>query len=404
MLHRHPAARYSLLTLSLLGLGLPQAQAAGFALIEQNASGLGNAYAGQAASAQDASTIFFNPAGLTKISGTQVVAAGHLIMPSAKFTNTGSTLGGLLPSGGDAGLTAVVPNGYFAMDLGKDMKAGVGVNAPFGLATEYSQQWMGQTQGIRSDMATININPTLAWKVNDRLSLGLGINWQHIEAELTQSTTAPAVTLARMKGDDQSWGWNAGAMFQITPATRVGLAYRGEVRHRLEGDLNGNGVYADVALPATASLSLSHDLDKDWNLLADLTWTGWHSFEKLEIRLKANNAIASLVDEGWDDTLRASIGVSRRYSDKWTFRGGVAYDPTPVQDAAHRTVRIPDADRTWIAVGAQYRLDSVSALDFGYAHLFVNDARIQRTEAGVTVAGDYSGHVDILSVQYTRNF
>jgi long-chain fatty acid transport protein len=161
------------------------AQGAGFALIEQNASGLGNAYAGQAAVAEDASTIFFNPAGLTYVEGRQVVAAGHLIMPSAEFSDAGSTLA-IRGDGGDAGVTAFVPNFYYAMDVTPDLKFGLGVNAPFGLTTEYDDTWAGQVQAIKSDLKTVNVNPALGWRVNDRLSLGFGLNWQYIEAELTQ--------------------------------------------------------------------------------------------------------------------------------------------------------------------------------------------------------------------------
>ena len=171
------------------------AQAAGFALIEQNASGLGNAYAGQAAVAGDASTIFFNPAGLTELEGRQAVLAGHYIQPSAQFA--GASTPATVANGDDAGKPAFVPNAYYAMDVGPGLKFGVGLNAPFGLATEYDFPWAGMTQALLSDVKTINLNPSLAWRVNDRFSVGMGVNWQRIEAELSSyNPMLPAVVTA----------------------------------------------------------------------------------------------------------------------------------------------------------------------------------------------------------------
>lgn len=397
--------------IALLGalLAANGAQAAGFALIEQNASGLGNAYAGQAAVAEDASTVFFNPAGLTQIEGRQVVVAGHFIAPSARLTNAGSTLTPFgLGSGGDPGQPTFLPNAYYAMDLGPELKFGLGLNAPFGMATEYDAPWVGQTQGITSHLKTINLNPALAWRANETLSLGLGLSWQSVEAKLTQSTDAPAVSLATMKGDDESWGWNLGALWQADPDTRLGLAYRSRVSHRLTGNLSilpGVGVSADLELPDSASLSVLRRLNPRWDLLADATRTGWSGFDRLEIRRQDTGALASpAVEENWDNVWRYSLGLTYKPVREWTWRFGLAYDETPVPDAAHRTPRVPDTDRTWLALGGQYRFGLRAAVDFGYAHLFMNDAAIDHIEGTVAVKGSYQSRIDIVSVQYTRGF
>ena len=386
-----------------------QVQASGFALIEQNASGMGNAYAGQAAVAEDASTVFFNPAGLTYLSGRQVVVAGHLILPSAKFTDSGaSTLAGL-GNGGDAGATAFIPNLYFSMPLGKDLSLGLGINAPFGLVTEYDTPWAGQTMGIKSDLKTVNVNPSVAWKLNERVSLGLGLDWQKIDAELTQSATAPGVTPASMKGDDDSWGWNAGILVNLDGGARAGLAYRSGIKHRLTGHTSAfglsNSVYADLELPASASLSYFRPVNPRWDFLADLTWTGWSSFDQLAV-IKVSGPLPqpAAIPENWRDTLRASLGLNLHQSRDWTWRFGIAYDQTPVPDDLHRTPRIPDNDRTWLSVGGQYRWSPNSAVDFGYSHIFVRDSTINHTESGVTLAGGYENKIDILSVQYTHSF
>jgi len=403
-------------TFNRLPLGLALAgmasltHAAGFALIEQNASGLGNAYAGQAASAQDASTIFFNPAGMTMLPDRQVVMAGHLIKPQAEFTGTVSPViagvnnGG---NGGDAGGLAFVPNAYFAYRLTPDIHVGVGMNAPFGLKTEYNNTWTGSTHGVKSELKTVNLNPSIAWKVSDTLSLGAGLSVQYAKATLTNN--AGAAGIATIEGDDFGWGFNLGALWKLSNSTRIGLAYRSEVDQKLEGTAKFSGnaglngpVTARVTLPDSASLSLVHQLNTKWELLADVTWTGWSDFDELRI-VRTNGALLGLTPENWSDSYRYSVGANYRMNDKVILRGGVAYDETPVSDI-YRTVRIPDESRTWLAFGAQYRLSDKTALDFGYAHLFVKDARINKAESGVTLTGKYEASVDILSAQLTHNF
>lgn len=399
------------------------AGAAGFALIEQSGSGMGNAFAGGAASAEDASTIFYNPAGLTRLSGRQLLLAMHAIQPSAKFSNTGSaapafqTLGG---NGGDAGDLAFVPNFYYVMDINPQFKFGLGVNAPFGLKTEYDRGWAGQFQALKSEVKTLNINPSLAYRVNDTVSIGGGINYQRIKAELTNAQNFGAtVGFTKITGDDSAWGYNLGALFQISPNTRVGVAYRSDIKFKLSG---GNAeittatgatflnapVTADIKTPDSLSVSVFHQMNPKWDIMADLSWTRWSVFRNLTIVRADTGAVLSNQPENWRDTYRLSVGANYHYSDQWTFRGGIAYDQSPVSDV-NRTARIPDNDRTWLAAGAQYKISKNDALDFGYAHLFVsnssiNDPRGVAPGAAGNLVGNYDNHVDILSVQYNHAF
>jgi len=405
-------------------------QAAGFALIEQNASGLGNAYAGQAASALDASTVFFNPAGMGLLPDSQLVVAGNLIKPSAEFRNGGSTaapLQTLGDTGGDAGDLGFVPNLYYVYPVNKELSLGIGVNAPFGLKTEYDQTWMGRFQAVTSEVKTININPSLSYKLNDTVLLGFGLSAQYIDAKLTNMVNYSALAggalganlqgLADVKGNDYGWGYNLGALFNLGD-TRVGISYRSEVDYTLEGDVSfanvpapmaGNPllqtgpITADVTMPASASLSLFHKLNPSVDLLADITWTGWSTFDALTVR-RTSGTVVSSTTENWQDSWRYSLGVTWHQDAAWTWRAGVAYDETPVEDA-FRTARIPDNSRTWVALGGQYRLSEKSALDFGYAYLFIEDASINSTVAGAgTLLGNYDNSVNILSAQYTYTF
>lgn len=400
------------------------AQAAGFALIEQSASGMGNAFAGGAAAAEDASTIYFNPAGMTYIEGTQAVGALHLIKPNAEFNNQGSVAGAGKPLGDEgpnAGDLAFVPNFYFMTDINPSIKAGVGVNAPFGLKTEYDDKWVGRFQADKSEVKTININPAIAFKVNDQLSLGFGLSAMWAEATLTRAVNfgGAGQGSVKIKGDDWGFGFNLGAIYQATADTRIGVAYRSKVEQHLDGDAKfrrpagipnagaaANGdVTADVSLPSSLSLSAFSRLNDKWELMGDMTWTRWSQFERLAI-YRNNGGLLSETIENWDNTMRYSVGVNYLYSDAIKLRAGLAYDQEAIKDE-FRTARIPGNDRKWLSLGAGWQVAPASKIDVGYSHLFISDASIddnQIAKANGRLKGDFEGSVDILSMQFTHNF
>lgn len=418
--------RQTILAVSLAVL-TGTAGASGFALIEQSASGLGNAYAGGAASAEDASTIFFNPAGMARVQGKQIAVALHAIQPSAKISDTGSTGATGRPLGvtpGDAGSLSYVPNGYFVMDVNPQMKFGIGVNAPFGLQTEYESGWMGRFQALKSKLETINVNPSLSYRVNDRISVGAGLDYQHVRAELTSAKSfgAGGEGAATMTGSDDAWGYNLGAMFETGGGARVGISYRSSIKYQLNGRMLvttpggavalDQAITADLKTPDSWSLSYFRALPNKWDVMADLSHTGWNHFNELRIIQASNGAVLQLTPENWKNTWRVSLGGNYHYNDTWTARVGVARDQSPVSDV-FRTARIPDSDRTWLSLGGQYKMAKDSAIDFGYAHLFMKDASINNntgsggTPSTATVGnllGNYKSHVDILSVQYTHSF
>lgn len=450
------------------GLYAGAANASAFQLLEQNVSGLGAAYAGSAAVAEDASTVFYNPAGMALLpAGKKHMAAGlNLINPSAKFSDGGSVaaagqvLGG--NNGGDAGSLAAVPHGYFTMPLTDSIQFGVGVGAPFGLKTEYDSNWKGRFLGIKSSVETLNLNPSLSYKVNDAVALGLGVNYQKLKGEFTSavnyaavlgqlaanpalSALAPLAATAgegrsMITGDDTAWGYNLGVLVQAGPATRLGLSYRSAIKYHLTGSASftsnanlttalnaiagvnpaaasmiagrlptrGGAIYSDIKLPDTLTLSALHRLDDRWDLLGDLSWTGWAKIQSLDFKYANDNSMLSSTRENWRNTLRVALGANYRMSNQWTLRGGLAYDQTPVADS-NRTPRLPDNNRTWLSFGGQYKLNKDAALDFGYSHLFVPKASINDNAGNAanvygTLQGQYKSGVDILGVQYSQAF
>lgn len=418
----------SAIALALAG----QAHAAGFALIEQSASGMGNAFAGAAAVAEDASTIWFNPAGMMQLpAGNQIVVGAHVIRAQADFTNEGSTDWLSAPLTGpddDGGTTGFVPNFYWATELEPGVRFGVGVNAPFGLETKYSDDWVGRYHAVRSDVKTLNINPSVAFAISPKVDFGLGLNIQYLEATLTNDfayqVINPALSPARseLAGDSISYGWNAGVLIDLAPHSRLGVSYRSTINHNVEGSvkfgapsaLTSLGAFqdgkatADVTLPESVSTSFVHDFNDQWRLLADWTWTRWSRFKELRFKFPGNvSPSETVVDENWKDSSRFSLGVNWRVNDKWLLRAGTAYDNTPIPDAQHRTARIPGNDRKWLSLGFNWKASKTMSVDVGYAHLFVDKTPIENTESspdGATLKGSYDSAVDILSAQLVWDF
>jgi long-chain fatty acid transport protein len=420
-----------------------EVHAAAFALYEQGVSGLGNAYAGAAAVAEDATTVWWNPAGMARLGpGKHAAIAGSIIAPSTKFSDsasrasppTNTTLGG---TGGDAGNTALVPSFFYVMDLNPRMHFGLGVSVPFGLKTEYDATWIGRFQGISSEVKTLNINPSLSYQLNETASVGGGISYQRGKIDLLSAVNYSAAAAAggafpvpvgpnvegqnKTSVDGDAWGFNLGTLFNVTPATRVGIAYRSSLSYKLDGSTSFSGVPAALAAsprlaagnvklelktPDNLSFSVAHRLNERLDLLGDLTWWHWSKIKQLPI-VRDTGAPLSTLTFNFDDAWRASIGANYKLSGPWTLKLGAAYDQTPVPNAESRSVRLPDNDRYWLAAGAAYQVSRNGKLDFGYTLVSVKNADInndQRAAGAGLVNGSYKAHIHVFGVQYQHSF
>lgn len=438
-----------------LALWAGSARAGGFALIEQSVSGLGNAFAGGAAAAEDATTIFFNPAGLTRLKGQHAIAGLHVVMPRAQFDNEGSKdvtgkplTGG---DGGQAGETGLVPNGYYSVGLDNGLAFGLGLCAPFGLATKYDSTWVGRYHAVESSVQTVNINPSVAYRVTPQWSLGAGLSAQWLDAKLTNKVdfglavttkVAPGIMApqgadadAELTGNDWGYGFNLGMLYEFNSNSRIGISYRSRIKHKIEGEADFTlpalptglppaadaGVKAvaaafqdtdadvEITLPDSASLSLYHRFNPKLAVMADITWTNWSTFD--ELRVKFDSGLAdSVTTEDWKDTWRFSVGATYNPNPAWALRAGLAYDQEPIPDPSSRTPRIPGNDRLWTAVGVGYQIASWLGVDVGYAHLFVKDPEIQKSASNPedasrgSLVGTYDASVDIVSAQLRAVF
>lgn len=413
--------------------------ASGFQLFEQNASGLGNAYAGQAAGIQNAGAIHFNPAALSRVEGWNIVASVEPIGLSNTFADTGSTVPYAGPfvfpvplgdEGGDAGKWIPVPNAYVSGQVNERIWLGVGVNVPFGLETDWDPTWMGRFHATNSKVQTINVNPTIAIKLSDAFSIGVGADYQHLTADLGQQVaygslayagTAGAVAAfppatqaaalgavlaqlgpsglalegpALISGDSNAWGWNAGALLKLGEQAHVGVSYRSKVTHDVEGDVTFTGaptfslpgslapigaelnagfasgpVSTTIELPETWSVAAAWENDK-LELLADWTYTSWDVLPSLDV-VRGDGTDLSSVALEFQSTWRVGLGANVELNDRWTLRLGTAYDKAPVQDE-FRTPRLPDNERIWAAGGFEWKLSQKARVDVGYAHIFID--------------------------------
>ena len=453
-----------------LALGAGQSIGAGFQINENSGSSIGSANAAGAAFTDDVSAMWWNPAALSQFTRMQGAGALNIITPSIKFSNGASLPAANQPlgnNGGDAGGYNYVPNMYFVLPINAQWTFGLGVNAPFGLTTEYDDGWLGRYQGLKSQIKTINVNPAFSWKATPQFSVGVGVNYMDLSATLTQNANYSAVyaavaagaaaagqipaalvpqiigatsgldSKATIKGDDGGWGWNIGFAWDATPQLRLAAAYRSEtkfdvkansdfnnpspappagtpavvvgaialLRPSVDAQLQGKGLTSDITLPQIANFSMLYRVNSQWEVMADAQYTGWSSVPELRF-VPTNGSPSSAIPLNWDDSWKISAGASYRYNDQWKARFGVAFDQTPVTNDP--SVRLPDSDRWWLATGAEYKYSPNLKFDAGFVYIFADSPNFDQNKGSTASFGLVNGRFDasvwILSMQGTYTF
>lgn len=392
------------------------AQAGGFYIQEQSASGLGAAFAGVSAMPRDASTLFYNTAGMTHLSGTHGNLGAHVLFSEADIKNDGSVYGGPTSGGNDSGNPfdpAVVPNMYLTHQATDNLWLGIGVSAPFGLALEYDDDFFARYDSLKNELTTIDIQPSMAYRVNDWLSIGGAINYQYADAHLTSVVTDGAEGISTLEGTDASFGYTLSVMLEPREDTRIGVNYRSTVNHTLEGRLSLSGTAgsdfdiagsARLSTPDIANFAISHDLDEQWTLLGQANWYGWNNFDAIIAR-NAAGGIVENVPQNYQTTWGYAVGAEYKHDEQWTFRAGYQYDNTPTTDE-YRTTRIPDGDRQWFTAGTTYSMDERFSFDLGLAYIDVSeeDIGISRNNNLATINANSEGSVGIVSLGVNYKF
>jgi len=406
-------------------------QAAGFQLAEYSATGLGRAYAGEAAIADNAGSQWRNPAMLTYLKGTQISAGALYVNPNVDVEGDVSFYGSTSStSSSDYANDAVIPNFYISHQVNEKWALGLAFGTNYGMETELDSGFAASHFGDEAMVTTMEANANIAYQLTETVSIGGGIRYVmgegHFGAKSPAQTEAlgltKGTTLKYMEGDDTSWGWQAGAAWQMTPNNRVGFAYKSEVDLKLSGSANmyvqsygkvlSDTGYMMLTLPATAELSTYHQLTDQFALHTSINWTDWSSFEKLQAELDTMGTVM-VKEENWEDNYRFAVGATYQVDPKLALRSGVAYDTAAVS-TKNRTITIPETDRIWLSVGAGYDVTEQLTLDAAFTYIFAKDADILESrgydsdnsaeKVGGQFDGQMTGNVWIVGVQASYRF
>lgn len=367
----------------------------GLSLNEQSASGAGTAFAGRASSALDASTVFGNPAGLSKLEGKQVSGGFAIVKANVDISRVDTDAPG--SSKGDMVPLASVPFAFFAMPIDEKWNFGLGMYVPFGLISDYEKSFQGSSHGQYSKVAVMTLQPTLSYKITDRVAVGFGPTLNKIDGKLTNTLLTRGSnrpdTLINIKGDDTALGYNIGLMVDLSEQTTWGITYHSKVDYTLEGrtkvynaPLPVNGEYKatlDFTTPESVDTSISHKLDDQWTLHGGLTWTRWSRLESIAAK---NQGVPSALqgqfgvlreELKWHNTWAYSIGASYQVNPHWVLRTGFALDQSPTTNE-YRTVRIPVGHRKILTFGTGWQASDNLTIDLAYAYIRENTAGVNQ--------------------------
>ena len=422
------------------------AQASGFQLKENSVKSMGSAFAGTAAKTGDSSVVANNPAAMTQFEGNTFQVDLTAIDLSYEFQGTATDAFGRPMTGGNggqAGDLTPVPAMSYIRKLDNGLAFGAMVSAPFGLKTEYEDGWVGRYFAHTSDVRIVDLTLSGAIDITDRFSVGIGAIVSRADVTLSKSVdfgtllysnpaTRPlpfaqpqaADGFVEVQGDENGFGWLVGAHFRPTDNFAIGASYRSEIDYELTGTADwtvpGNvaavfgtspltaplfqdgNVTADLTTPSVLSIGVDWQVTDRLALMASWAETGWSSLR--EVRIDFENPDPDAVEPfEWEDTVFASIGAEFKLNDKWTLRGGVAYDETPTS-LTHRTPRLPDDDRTWYSIGATWQVSDALDLNFGFSHIRPDDPKVDITNSGTRIAGPYDGDANLYGVSAQYRF
>ncbi|MDE1168954.1 MAG: outer membrane protein transport protein [Pseudomonas sp.] len=391
-------------TLSLaVTLASSQLFASGFAINEQSISGMGTGFAGRSSSADDASTVYGNPAGMSRLKQEQVSVGAATIVAKTDISDTRSTFGG--KEDGDMVPVTTVPMGYYVKPIDEHWAFGLGFYVPYGLITDYGSDFAGRYFANKSKVSVMTFQPTVSYAFNDKVSIGFGPTINRIDGELTSQTLTTS-SLGRndgkvkINGDDTAIGFNAGILIQATDRTRVGMTYHSKVAYHLDGDTKvSGGTFAlaglsgqsydaklDLTTPESVDFSVTHQLNDDWTLYVGSTWTRWSRLKDITVENsgvspRLGGTLNTITEEqNWHDTWAHAIGASYQLNKQWVLRTGLSVDQSPTNNT-NRSPRIPTGDRTAISFGAGWTpVDNVT-VDLAYSYLWEEEVRVNDVNA-----------------------
>jgi long-chain fatty acid transport protein len=418
--------------LGLLIIATAQANAGAFAIREQSTYGQGTSFAGVAAGGS-LSSMFWNPATMTQFKGVVSESGFSTIFPHVSQTpQAGSTLAGApFFYGGvsNSGDNALVGNGYTSYQLSPNLWLGMGFNAPFGLSVSFQDPWAGRNYGGDTTIKTYNANPSIAYRINDWISIGIGAQLQYASVRLATGLAPFPPSSGVLDGKGWGFGATAGVTFTPWASTTIGIGWRSAINQDIHGSLllpagaafnvpfsTPGSVETTINLPDVVSLGIRHQFDPRWTVMGTVEWTNWSRVGTVNInQLNGGPALVATtpltVPLQYDDGWFFSAGAEYRWTERLTVRGGVGYELTPISDRV-RTTRLPDNDKFWASIGASWRIAPFAHIDLAYTHLFVKDTNVNISAASgnpsfngtITYIGTADSHADIFSASLVVRF
>ncbi len=436
--HKHMKQVFFLLLSLLMHQSI---HASGFQVREQSVVGQGASFAGVTAGSSDVNTIFFNGASMMLQNGNAISGTTSLINSSGDFrSGSASTSNGIPIAGfGDyKNMTSNIPSLAFVYSLSENSRLGISVNAPWGLETDYDRTWIGRYHAVKSDLNSINVNPMIAFKPYDKISLSVGVQAQYLDATISNAIDFGTIGMVNLipgsnpgslgqdgfvsvDGDDWGFGWTAGVLVELTERTRFGMSFRSKISHKLRGNSNfsldnqgigaiisaATGAFSDtdasirIETPELFNLGIRHDISGKWSVMAEMDYTRWSRLDELDVRFSNSNQNKSVTTLEWNDTWFGSLGVEYRPSDRWQIRGGIAYEEGATA-SNYRTPRVPDDDRVWLSIGGTYSYNDYIQLHAAFTHIIVEDPQLDlkadfplSTSDENALRGNLSGEFDL---------
>lgn len=409
----------------VLSLAATHARAGGLAVHEHSASAQGASYAGVAAGGQ-LSSMFWNPSVMTQFGGISLEASASAVIGTAKNTVTGGTLAPFFPyMPSDFLDDSVVPAIYASWQVRPDLWLGLSVNAPFGLSVSFPTLWPGRNYAQDTTLKTYNATPSIAYRVNDWLSVGVGLQIEYATASFSSGLTLEPLASLLLEGNGWGIGATAGVTIKPGPNTVIGIGWRSAINQKISGTIAlpvlpftspSGPVHTTLRLPDIVSLGIRQRIDPKVTLLGTVEWTNWSQIGTSTVYLPSG---ASAVVLGKNLTLPFqyrdgwlfSSGVEYAWRPDTTLRAGLGYEISPI-DTAVRTPRLPDANRTWVSVGLTHAFTSKLKVDFAYSHVFIDKAKIAIGpgtgnpwyNGAVSYFGTASGAIDIISIGLKYQF
>jgi len=375
--------------------------ASSFFILEQSPAHLGKAFSGTASEVVDASNVFFNPASIIELDNPTLTLGGNIIFTQATFNNKNSNTNGVAGKTDEIGY---IPNIYYVHPVSERLSLGFGVNAPFGLASKYDDEWSGRYLATHSELQVVNINAVAAYALTDTFAADVsvyyaptnqthfGLVWrQGGEFDLTGDATFSLNSLCSP---------GAGLPTGAPPAPTTGTVCAASL-NAVAGDAQ-----AHLHLPDTVTLSGSYQLNDAWWIHGDIAWTEWSNIQNVDVINRNNNLTINTLELQYDDTMRYALGFTHQSNLPWTWRFGIAIDEAPQKDPMLTNPRIPDQDRIWFSAGFNYEFSPNTSIDLAYSHIKVDEATINNidTQTGHRVEGSFDADVNIVGIQANFRF